>query len=656
MKNFTISMMIIFCFGLSVSLAQTNNNIKFKKAKQETTIKTSEVSNLTQPRQGGDCLFSDDFSNPSTWVTGYDPSAYSDPNNPLNWEIGTGLETTGSFQISSIESTTASNGYAMIDSDAYGGEEGGTDVEDSWFTTAQPIDLANYPNVVLEFETWYRSWTFEKCWVVTSTDGVTWPELTPDSEADASAGIYEVFPGISGDGGADVGDNPLTKRINISESAGGESQVWIRFHWTGTWGYAWFVDDVCVIEQPANDLVLNYGVTSHTGTGEEFGRVPQNQIGNSMVFGGEVFNFGINNQSNVFLNMDLSLDGNTVLSDQTDFTMYSTDVDGFYNVEETDGIIDSDETVYFEMNATPSTDIGVYTADFTVSSSAEADGSDNFGNNIQSREFSITEDLYSIDGIDVYSDSTITRLGTGSFTDATDGFMILTYYEIDQTTEVAGLEIMLDSYAYETPLSVPGGEIIISLKDTSDVLAGFDLASFPSSSLVESDFYMLTQGDIDDGSLEVVFDNPYTLSPGAYYACIEMYSNNNSSDIYILDDETVPQPGRASMIFIPGDAVYSNGTAAGVRMKLGNGQGFDIEETTLNGVSIYPNPSNGIVNINFENNDNYTIEVTNIIGEIILVKDINSNTSIDLSNYDKGTYLVKVSSSELSKTERIVIE
>ena len=26
------------------------------------------------------------------------------------------------------------------------------------------------------------------------------PELTPDSEADPSAGIYEVFPGISGEG------------------------------------------------------------------------------------------------------------------------------------------------------------------------------------------------------------------------------------------------------------------------------------------------------------------------------------------------------------------------------------------------------------------------------------------------------------------------
>ena len=41
-------------------------------------------------------------------------------------------------------------------------------------------------------------------------------------------------------------------------------------------------------------------------------------------------------------------------------------------------------------------------------------------------------------------------MGTGSFTDATDGFMIMTYYELDQATDVADLEIMLDSYAYET--------------------------------------------------------------------------------------------------------------------------------------------------------------------------------------------------------------
>jgi len=648
MKKFTISM-IIFCFCIGFSFAQTNNIQQ--KSQQEISIKTN--TNTIEARSGSDCIFSDDFSDSSTWVIDHDADACS-----LDWEIGTGLEAAGFYPISTIESTTASNGYAMVDSDLYGGEEGGTEVEDSWFTTASAIDLSNYPNVVLEFETWYRSWTYEKCWVVVSTDGVTWPELTPDDEANPSAGIYEVFPGISGEGGAQLDTNPTTWRINISEAAGGQQQVWIRFHWTGTWGYTWFVDDVCVIEQPADDLVLNYGVVSHTGTGEEYGRIPKDQVGSSMAFGGEVFNFGVNNQSGVTLSMDMSdSDGNPITTGETGFTMYSVDGDGYYSVEETDGYIDADESVYFEMSTTiPTTEIGIYVNDFTISSDAEMDGSENFGNNMQTREFSITEDVYSLDGIDVYSDYDVTRMGTGSFTDGTDGFMIMTYYEIDQSTEVAGLEIVLDSYMYTEPLSAAGGEVIISLRDTADVNA----ETFnPSATIVESDFYMVSQADIDAGMLQIEFDSPESLPAGAYYACVEMYSNNNQADIYILDDETIPQPGMASTIYIPGDQVYSNGTAAAVRLKLGNGENWgniDINEDVLSTVSVYPNPSNGLININIEDNKDYSIEITNILGEIIILKEINSNSVIDLGMFGTGTYLVKVSNSEISKTERIVIE
>ena len=650
MKNFTISM-IIFCFCISFSFAQTNN-IQPKKSQEEISIKSNNV-NTIQPRSGSDCIFADDFSNPSTWVVDHDADACT-----LDWEIGTGLSAGGSYAISTIESTTADNGFAMVDSDEYGGEEGGTEVEDSWFTTAEAIDLSNYPNVVLQFETWYRSWTYEKCWVVTSTDGVTWPELTPDDEEDPSAGIYEVFPLVSNDGGASVDANPSTWRINISPSAGGEQQVWIRFHWTGTWGYTWFVDDVCVMEQPADDLVLNYGVISHTGTGEEYGRVPITQIGDGTAFGGEVFNFGVNDQSDVTLTMDGYFeDGTPTIVGETGFTMYTVDADGYYSVEETDGMLDAAESAYFEVVLTNpdavNMPLGIYTHDFTVTSTVEIDGTDNFSNNIQSRENALTEDLYSLDGIDVYTDYDVTRMGTGSFTDGTDGFMIMTYYEIDQGTDVAGLEIILDSYMYTTPLSTPGGEVIISLRDTADVNA----ETFnPSATIVESDFYMVTEYDVDAGMLQTEFDSPEYLSAGAYYACVEMYSNNNESDIYILDDETVPQPWGASLIYIPGDQVYTNGTAAAVRLKLGDGANFDIEEDILSTVSIYPNPSNGIININLEKNENYSIEVTNVLGEIIVLKEINSNSTINLSEFGKGTYLVKVSNSKLSTTERIVVE
>ena len=62
------------------------------------------------------------------------------------------------------------------------------------------------------------------------------------------------------------------------------------------------------------------------------------------------------------------------------------------------------------------------------------------------------------------------------------------------------------------------------------------------------------------------------------------------------------------------------------------------------------------LNINLENNENYSIEVINVLGEIIMLKEVNSNSTIDLSEFGKGTYLVKVSNSELSTTERIVVE
>ena len=83
-------------------------------------------------------------------------------------------------------------------------------------------------------------------------------------------------------------ENPTTTRVNISEAAGGQSQVWIRFNWTGTWGYAWFIDNVCIAQQPADDITLSYGVVTHNGTSEEYGRVPKDQIGDDITVGAGV--------------------------------------------------------------------------------------------------------------------------------------------------------------------------------------------------------------------------------------------------------------------------------------------------------------------------------------------------------------------------------
>ena len=120
-------------------------------------------------------IWSDDFSDASTWVIDHDASACD-----LDWQIGVGLAPSGSYAIDAIASTTYDNGSAMVDSDLYGGAEGGSDVEDSWITTASSIDLSASPNVVLQFETWYKKYNSETCFIVTSTNNNDWPELTPE--------------------------------------------------------------------------------------------------------------------------------------------------------------------------------------------------------------------------------------------------------------------------------------------------------------------------------------------------------------------------------------------------------------------------------------------------------------------------------------------
>ena len=307
---------------ISLSFAQTNTTKKAKRSVKEASIK-STPTNVVIENRAVECIWESDFTNADDWDLDHDSNDCS-----LDWEIGQNLECGGFYPIPAIESTDGY--YAMLDSDEYGGEEGGTEQEDSWLTMANSIDCSGLDNVIVEFDTWYQSYNSERCFIVVSTDGTFPTDLSPTTEADPANGIFEAFPGISGDVQANTG-NPSTTRINISEAAGGQSQVWIRFNWTGTWGYAWFIDRVCIAEQPAEDVSLSYGLVSNNGTGYEYGRTPLSQIGDGMYTGGGAYNFGVNNAENLELSMSIDNTSGYVLS-QSDYSMYGFDAEGLLDV------------------------------------------------------------------------------------------------------------------------------------------------------------------------------------------------------------------------------------------------------------------------------------------------------------------------------------
>ena len=114
----------------------------------------------------------------------------------LDWEIGNNLECGGFYPIEPIESEDGF--YAMLDSDEYGGEEGGTETEDSWLTMANPVDLSDFDNVVVEIDTWYQSYNSERCFLVVSTDGTFPTNLDPTTKLIQQMVSMRIFPDISG--------------------------------------------------------------------------------------------------------------------------------------------------------------------------------------------------------------------------------------------------------------------------------------------------------------------------------------------------------------------------------------------------------------------------------------------------------------------------
>ena len=243
MKKILLSVCAILVASVTFAQLRVAEMLQRDVAKQLTNASIPLNPFTSAVATGPIIIHSDDFSNPGNWVIDHDQTACS-----LDWQIGSN-SCTGSYPTADILSTTASNGWAMIDSDAYGGATGGTEVEDCWLTMATPVDLNGYPNVNVEFESNYRSYNSELPYIVVGIgDGqgnVIWPDLDPLTDISLMTNVFIPFPGYAS---GDATTNPELIAVNISSALVGLTSIeladiYIRFHWTGTWGYAWFIDD-----------------------------------------------------------------------------------------------------------------------------------------------------------------------------------------------------------------------------------------------------------------------------------------------------------------------------------------------------------------------------------------------------------------------------
>lgn len=270
----------------------------------------------------------------------------------VNWSLYAGQHG-GDFA-----STTATNGFMVMDSDNLGGLANPPHVVR--LTTA-PIDCSALSEVWVKSENLIGVWeyaTTDNAVLRASNDGVNW----------TSYNLFDILPGMQGNdpGVARWTLNPDVALSDISAVAAGQSTVYLQWSWTGNYEYYWLLDDVDIYDAdptplffPAHDMQVN----------SNFFAVAPNLIWPlEMVepfgFLADISNQGIVTQSNVSLNLTIEdPNGNVVFTEDLLYGSITPD--------------STAENVPFAGTFEPA-ELGVYTGTYTVSAdSTDLDPDDN---------------------------------------------------------------------------------------------------------------------------------------------------------------------------------------------------------------------------------------------------------------------------------------
>lgn len=306
---------------------------------------------------------------PAGWSTGSDSGIasweYRGPSTNPSSAIGPRGSCAGSF--GPLESLTGNGGFMIFDSNYWddqgavcGGALGsGPDPapQDAWLTT-NSVNLTSYSGAVVTFQQNY--WHFQASTSVQlSTDnGATWVTIYSNPEF-ISASVEWV-------------------NINISALAGGQSNVRLRFLFSGFY-YWWMIDDVTIFVPNDNDLLLTSPRYTNTGSNpDDQSRdlmYDQYPISNRSIlnFGGTINNIGTSLQNNATLNVRVKNQAGTTV----------------YNQTSPASSIGAGISLPVSLNSTytPPGALGNYTVEYSV---AQTQTDNNLQNNKDTLDFSVT--------------------------------------------------------------------------------------------------------------------------------------------------------------------------------------------------------------------------------------------------------------------------
>jgi hypothetical protein len=550
-----------------------------------------------------------------------------------------------------MNSTTSDNGLLIVDSDLFGADANYSAawIENSWVQTAEPIDCSSLEFVSISFETRYRCWDngssddSEKCLIEISRDGVNWPDIATFAEIDGTVdygdGVlvpsrWEVFPGYET---GSESDNPSLVEFDITSAAGSQDQVWIRFRWSGTWGYSWEIDDIQVYETPANDIRIdNYlSYTDYFTTGIwEAGVFAEGQL-TSLEAAAKVYNVGYLDQEET--SMTLTVNG-------TEAGM-STPITLGYQAQDT-------LRVAYDMGT-----VGSYELNYSVAAMNE---DENPANNTATQSFEVSSLHYGRDN------GTMTGVFPG---DGTDDFIALNPFDIFEDVTVYAIDVAIVAG------SENGTPVVAHLFDGFDDTYLTEQYGGLIASTAELDLAANFSNDGSEAPGDIVWytlvlEDPYTAAGGTVLAAGFEHYGGSSVQIWesqFAYDQTCfvygPFGGGGAY-----DWYYTNETPM-VRLNLDPNatNTVAVEEVTIEQFQLYPlapNPAAETTRLQYRLDQaaEVSLEVYDMTGK--LVQQLNRGTqgagyhsiTLDVSAFDAGVYTTTLSVNGARATERLLID
>ncbi|MBA3899522.1 MAG: T9SS type A sorting domain-containing protein [Bacteroidetes bacterium] len=610
---------LVICLSIlgTGAFAQRMSNLHSFKGIPSTPALDSgiDISNnsfaLESTRGHLDTLFYEDFVNGLMGNNVSTTPAWSTFSNFCSWNyslLGSQGQFAGTGPI--VNSTTKANGFMLLDGDACnpGAAAGFQDVD---ATLQSPvIDLTNKPNAVLTFQHGFR-------WCCTAASVKFEVEISGDGGNSWTS--YDVMDKVQSNITAGTGTAaPLTKSINISAIAGGQSNVIIKFRKSGVSHYYWMIDDVTITEAPENDLILDYVFFG------EYSSYPLAQVAN-MEFTGSVNNFGYMPQTDVTLKAEVLKNAGSVFSTaNAPYTLASQKTD----------------TLTLPTAFTP-TEKGEYEIEFSVSQN-ETDH--NLMNNSKKRNFNVTDSVFSRDN-NMYTNRGYARANKATYT-------LGNIFEVQQDGYVTSISFVLQ-HTSET-----GAEVRVKLYDASFEI----LATSEVYDVVASDINgQVTQVLNSPKTVTLSFYEPYYVEKGFYLAAVEHL--NPTKGVNIATGTDITQPLQQSYVEVNSDWFYTTLTPM-IRMNMDATVGINKEEA--NGTKLFqnqPNPSKNMTTIRYElgNSAKVTLDVFDISGRHVLSVNEGDkpaglhSINISTANLNGGIYYYTLNTGNARATKKMVV-